>query len=94
MCAIYLSFTCTVGEPIMDASGELVCTKPFPSMPSHFWNNLDGAKYKKAYFSKYPGMFVAFVFCKFQKTFIKFYIKGRKLVLMVQINYKLQYNDY
>ena len=39
----------------MDASGELVCTKPFPSMPSHFWNDPDGAKYKKAYFSKYPG---------------------------------------
>ena len=44
-----------VGDPVMDVSGELVCTKPFPSMPSHFWNDPDGAKYKRAYFSKYPG---------------------------------------
>jgi len=39
----------------MDSSGELVCTRPFPSMPSHFWDDPDGAKYRKAYFSKYPG---------------------------------------
>jgi len=39
----------------MDASGELVCTRPFPSMPSHFWNDPEGTKYRKAYFSKYPG---------------------------------------
>ena len=56
VCIIYSS-TCPVGKPIMDASGELVCTKPFPSMPSHFWNDPDGAKYKRAYFSKYPGMY-------------------------------------
>ncbi len=36
-------------------SGELVCQKPFPSMPTHFWNDSDGALYKKAYFSKYEG---------------------------------------
>ena len=47
-----------VGEPVMDVSGELVCTKSFPSMPSHFWNDPDGAKYKRAYFSKYPGSYV------------------------------------
>ncbi|XP_065889907.1 acetoacetyl-CoA synthetase-like [Dysidea avara] len=44
------------GRPVLDASGELVCTRPFPSMPSHFWNDPDGAKYRKAYFSKYPGI--------------------------------------
>ena len=46
-----------VGEPVMDVSGELVCTKSFPSMPSHFWNDPDGAKYKRAYFSNYPGRY-------------------------------------
>ena len=49
MCTIY------IGKPVLDTSGELVCTKPFPSMPSHFWNDPDGAKYKRAYFSKYSG---------------------------------------
>ncbi|XP_014664881.1 PREDICTED: acetoacetyl-CoA synthetase-like [Priapulus caudatus] len=37
-------------------SGELVCTKPFPSMPTHFWNDATGAKYKKAYFEKFKGV--------------------------------------
>ncbi|MCC7478780.1 acetoacetate--CoA ligase [bacterium] len=33
--------------------GELVCTKPFPSMPVGFWNDPDGSKYRKAYFDYY-----------------------------------------
>lgn len=36
-------------------SGELVCTKPFPCQPTHFWNDENGSKYRKAYFSKFPG---------------------------------------
>jgi acetoacetyl-CoA synthetase len=36
--------------------GELVCTKPFPSMPIGFWNDPDGAKYRAAYFEKYPNV--------------------------------------
>ena len=44
----------------MDTSGELVCTRPFPSMPSHFWNDPDGAKYRNAYFSKYQGSVLQF----------------------------------
>lgn len=36
-------------------SGELVCVKPFPSMPVSFWNDPKGEKYRKAYFDKYPG---------------------------------------
>lgn len=39
--------------PVFDMKGELVCTKPFPSMPTYFWNDPDGAKYKKAYFSHF-----------------------------------------
>ena len=34
--------------------GELACTAPFPSMPVFFWNDPDGAKYRKAYFSRIP----------------------------------------
>jgi len=37
-------------------SGELVITKPFPSMPTHFWNDADGSKYHSAYFDKFDGM--------------------------------------
>jgi len=36
--------------------GELVCTKPFPSMPVGFWNDADGAKYRAAYFERFPGL--------------------------------------
>lgn len=43
------------GKPIYDESGELVCTAPFPSQPTHFWNDPDGDKYRKAYFEKFDG---------------------------------------
>jgi acetoacetyl-CoA synthetase len=36
----------------MSQSGELVCTKPFPSMPVGFWDDSEGKKYRKAYFAK------------------------------------------
>ena len=44
------------GRPLRGAPGELVCTRPFPSMPVAFWNDPDGAKYRSAYFSKFPGV--------------------------------------
>jgi acetoacetyl-CoA synthetase len=44
------------GHPIENDKGELVCTKPFPSMPVGFWNDPDGAKYRAAYFEKYPNV--------------------------------------
>lgn len=37
-------------------SGELVCTKPFPSMPIRFWNDADGNKYHKAYFDRFKNI--------------------------------------
>ncbi len=43
-----------MGQPIVGAAGELVCTAPFPSMPVAFWNDPDGAKYRAAYFERYP----------------------------------------
>ena len=36
--------------------GELVCTRPFPSMPVGFWNDPDGAKYHAAYFDTFPNV--------------------------------------
>ena len=44
------------GEPVIGESGELVCTKPFPSMPIKFWNDSDGSKYHSAYFDEYDGV--------------------------------------
>jgi len=36
--------------------GELVCTKPFPSRPVKFWNDVDGKKYHAAYFDRFEGV--------------------------------------
>lgn len=41
------------GKSVTGVKGELVCTKPFPSMPVCFWNDPEGARYHKAYFSHY-----------------------------------------
>ena len=45
----------SAGRPVRDGEGELVCTRPFPSMPIAFWNDPDGAKYRAAYFDRFPG---------------------------------------
>lgn len=39
-----------------NAKGELVCTKPFPSMPIGFWDDSDGSKYHSAYFAHFPNV--------------------------------------
>ncbi|HEX3649274.1 MAG TPA: acetoacetate--CoA ligase [Pseudonocardiaceae bacterium] len=44
------------GRPVVGALGELVITKPMPSMPVYFWNDPDGAAYRAAYFERYPGV--------------------------------------
>ncbi len=44
------------GRPLRGEKGELVCAAPFPSMPVGFWNDPDGAKYRAAYFEKFPGI--------------------------------------
>ena len=38
------------GRPVRLVPGELVCTRPFPSMPVAFWDDPDGEKYRAAYF--------------------------------------------
>ncbi len=45
-----------MGRPIYDKKGELVCTRPFPSMPLYFWNDPDGERYHNAYFTVYPNI--------------------------------------
>ncbi len=44
------------GSSIKNIKGELVCKKPFPSMPVKFWNDDEDKKYKSAYFEKYKNV--------------------------------------
>ncbi|SDH26086.1 acetoacetyl-CoA synthetase [Lentzea fradiae] len=44
------------GRPLDDAVGELVITKPMPSMPVSFWGDTDGSRLRDAYFDTYPGV--------------------------------------
>ncbi len=44
------------GEPVVEQKGELVCTKPFPSMPVGFWNDPDGTRYHNAYFNRFENV--------------------------------------
>ena len=61
---------------IINEAGELVCVKPFPSMPIEFLNDKDGEKYKKAYFTKYLNVWHHgdFLIKTNRKTFI---VEGR-----------------
>ncbi|MGA4544531.1 acetoacetate--CoA ligase [Uniformispora flossi] len=44
------------GRPVVDEVGELVITKPMPSMPVFFWNDPDHERYRAAYFDTFPGV--------------------------------------
>jgi acetoacetyl-CoA synthetase len=44
------------GHPVIEERGELVCTRAFPSMPLGFWNDPDQARYRAAYFERFPGV--------------------------------------
>ncbi|MBK0416664.1 acetoacetate--CoA ligase [Chromobacterium haemolyticum] len=44
------------GRPVRGEKGELVCTRPFPSMPVGFWNDADGGKYRQAYFGRFDNI--------------------------------------
>lgn len=44
------------GTPVRGEVGELVITKPLPSMPVSFWNDPDGSRYRDAYFDMFPGV--------------------------------------
>ena len=44
------------GNEIVGELGELVITKPMPSMPVFLWNDPDGRRYRETYFDRYPGV--------------------------------------
>ena len=44
------------GEAVVNTKGELVCTRPFPSMPLGFWSDRGDERYHAAYFAKYPNV--------------------------------------
>jgi acetoacetyl-CoA synthetase len=44
------------GKPVRHGKGELVCTRPFPSMPVGFWNDPGDRKYHAAYFSRFANI--------------------------------------
>jgi acetoacetyl-CoA synthetase len=44
------------GKPLIGEVGELVITKPMPSMPLYFWGDSSGERYRESYFEMYPGI--------------------------------------
>jgi acetoacetyl-CoA synthetase len=42
------------GRPVRGAAGDLACTAPFPSMPLSFRDDPEGARYREAFFSRFP----------------------------------------
>ena len=44
------------GEPVVGELGELVITRPMPSMPVALWGDADGSRYRSAYFDMFPGV--------------------------------------
>ena len=52
------------GQPVIGQKGELVCVRPFPSMPIYFWNDPGDQKYLAAYFSVYPNIWHHGDFCE------------------------------
>lgn len=52
------------GRAVHGKKGELVCTKSFPAMPIGFWGDADGAKYRQAYFGRFPNVWCHGDFCE------------------------------
>ena len=44
------------GQSVIDQTGELVLTAPFPAMPIYFWGDDTGSRFEDSYFSMYPGI--------------------------------------
>ncbi|MDO8654916.1 MAG: acetoacetate--CoA ligase [bacterium] len=44
------------GQAVVNEVGELVITKPMPSMPVFFWNDKDNQRYLESYFEVFPGL--------------------------------------
>jgi acetoacetyl-CoA synthetase len=44
------------GKSVINEIGELVITKPLPSMPVCFWGDASGERYRESYFDTFPGI--------------------------------------
>ncbi len=44
------------GKPIVGELGELVITRPMPSMPVELWGDTDGSLYRCSYYEMFPGV--------------------------------------
>jgi acetoacetyl-CoA synthetase len=44
------------GRPLVGKQGELVISKPIPSMPLGFWGDPNGARFRSTYFERFPGV--------------------------------------
>jgi acetoacetyl-CoA synthetase len=44
------------GQPVQEEVGEMVITKPMPSMPIYFWNDEGNERYQSSYFDMFPGI--------------------------------------
>ncbi|MGH9001249.1 MAG: acetoacetate--CoA ligase, partial [Acidimicrobiia bacterium] len=44
------------GRSLVGSQGELVLTKPLPSMPIRLWGDDDGSRLRRAFFDRYPGV--------------------------------------
>lgn len=56
------------GNSVINETGELVITKPMPSMPLYFWNDKNNEKYIDSYFDMYPGVWRHGDWIKFDDT--------------------------
>jgi acetoacetyl-CoA synthetase len=65
------------GNEVVDQRGELVCRKPFPSMPIYFLNDSDGSRYKNAYFNKFNGVWTHGDFVLYNSKTNGIFIYGR-----------------
>jgi len=52
------------GRPVVGQKGELVCTRPFPSLPVGFWSDPGGERYRAAYFERFPGVWTHGDWCE------------------------------
>ena len=48
-------------KSVKNIEGELICAKPFPSMPLSFWEDKDDKKYFESYFNEFPDVWCALV---------------------------------
>ena len=44
------------GRSVIGDRGELVITRPLPSMPLYLWDDPEGERYRDSYFAMYPGV--------------------------------------